>query len=179
MKTIGRIFPLLILIAYCLPLIGQKPLQVIGTNADLAPGSEYILLGEENGLNIIIDNNEILARDNGSISSLVINADGGPVRIGTTPTPAAFSVSGFSKFGDGSPGIKTKMVEGMTTTGISTVALNHTISNHLKILSASVIAGNGTALVVGQVGTITQTQLLMSSALPDNTPYRIFIVFRE
>ena len=42
----------------------------------------YLLIGDKFDLNIAIDNNEILARNNGAVSDLNLNAEGGRVRIG-------------------------------------------------------------------------------------------------
>ena len=63
-----------------------------GTGASLSDGSGYIVVGEESGTNIVMDNNEIIARNNGSGSNLyiqgsnsegntIINADSGQVCI--------------------------------------------------------------------------------------------------
>lgn len=58
-------------------------LQILGgTNATLANGSGYLVLGDEAGANIVIDDNEIMARSNGIASSLNLQKDGGDVRVG-------------------------------------------------------------------------------------------------
>jgi len=58
------------------------PLHVDGgTDASLTSGG-FLMLGEESGNNIIIDDNEILSRFNGSSKSLWINQDGGDVFFG-------------------------------------------------------------------------------------------------
>ncbi len=51
-----------------------------GTDAELSGGG-YIVSGPVSGSNIVIDNNEIMARDNGAISTLFLNADGGDVSL--------------------------------------------------------------------------------------------------
>ncbi len=61
-----------------------------GTDAALTNGSGYFMLGEEAGANIVMDNNEIMARNNGSgttlfiqgsssTASTVLNPEGGNV----------------------------------------------------------------------------------------------------
>jgi len=56
-------------------------LQVLG-GVDSEPGSGgFVVLGATNEGNISIDNNEIMARDNGAPSTLFINNDGGDVSI--------------------------------------------------------------------------------------------------
>jgi hypothetical protein len=53
-----------------------------GTDATLTNGSGYIVLGNETGQNIVLDNNEIMARNNGAASTLFLQRDGGPVWVG-------------------------------------------------------------------------------------------------
>ena len=45
--------------------------------------SGYLVLGATSGANIVMDNNEIIARDNGAASLLHLQAEGGQVGIGT------------------------------------------------------------------------------------------------
>lgn len=52
---------------------------------DSAPaGGGYIVTGDVSGANISIDNNEIMARNNGAISTLFLNNNGGAVFVGDT-----------------------------------------------------------------------------------------------
>jgi hypothetical protein len=53
-----------------------------GTDATLTNGSGYIVLGNETGQNIVLDNNEIMARNDGAASTLFLQRDGGPVWVG-------------------------------------------------------------------------------------------------
>ncbi len=58
-------------------------LQIVGgTDAKLFNNTGYIVSGPEDGLNIVIDNNEILARNNGSTSNLFLQKEGGDVIAG-------------------------------------------------------------------------------------------------
>lgn len=57
-------------------------LQVRGPNDLSLAGGGLFVSGDTAGLNIGMDNNEIMARNNGSSSILHLNADGGEVRIG-------------------------------------------------------------------------------------------------
>lgn len=57
-------------------------LQVVGgTDASLSGGGN-IVAGQLSGPNVVIDNNEIMARNNGAVSTLYLNNDGGDVVIG-------------------------------------------------------------------------------------------------
>ena len=46
----------------------------------------YLMLGSVSGTNLVLDNNEILARNDGGIADLIMQNDGGNVGIGTTPS---------------------------------------------------------------------------------------------
>jgi hypothetical protein len=57
-----------------------------GTDAELASGG-YLVLGSPTGSNVAIDNNEMMARNNGAAATLTLNNEGGDVSIapqGTT-----------------------------------------------------------------------------------------------
>jgi|GEM_PF-622008 len=69
---------------------GSKLQVTGGTEATYAPGSGYLLLGNANGRNLVFDNNEILARENGQPFDLRLQRHGGNVAIGTSlPHPSA------------------------------------------------------------------------------------------
>ena len=57
------------------------PLQIDG-GTDLPDGGGYVVIGDENGLHISLDNNEIMCRDSNSTEPLIIN-DGGRVVLGS------------------------------------------------------------------------------------------------
>lgn len=68
-----------------------------GTDASLSSGG-YLLVGDSSGLNLLLDDNELMARDDGGTGTLFLNADGGDVvissfgsgRLGVgTSTPSA------------------------------------------------------------------------------------------
>jgi hypothetical protein len=71
-------------------------IQVLtGSDASLTSHG-FLMLGAVNGSNIVMDNNEIVARSNGAASSLIMQNDGGTVRIGSIAVPAGykFAVNG-------------------------------------------------------------------------------------
>ena len=55
----------------------------IGTGSDASATSHgYLMMGPENGENLILDNNEILARNNGVVSTLFLARDGSKLQLG-------------------------------------------------------------------------------------------------
>ncbi len=56
-------------------------LHVVGGNDSAPAGGGYIQTGSSTSTNISIDNNEIMARDNGATSTLYLNANGGNVSL--------------------------------------------------------------------------------------------------
>ena len=60
-----------------------------GVDAGLASNG-YLMIGNPASSNIVFDNNEIMARNNGAVASLVLQNDGGSVRIGNTAVPAGY-----------------------------------------------------------------------------------------
>ena len=60
-----------------------------GTDASLLDGSGYLLIGDQDGNNIVMDDNEIIARNNAAASNLFINKTGGNVGIGDITSPTA------------------------------------------------------------------------------------------
>ena len=60
----------------------NTPLRVEG-GADAGPaGGGFLVLGPTSGSNLALDNEEIMARNNGSVSTLRLNNDGGDVIVG-------------------------------------------------------------------------------------------------
>ena len=72
----------------------QAPLHVTGGgDADLTSGGNFIS-GSAGGQNIVIDNNEIISRNNGAASDLILNFGSGNVGIGRTPAANRLEVGG-------------------------------------------------------------------------------------
>ncbi len=80
-----------ITIGSSLPATGR--LQVFsGTDVSAAGTGGYLLVGESFGLNIALDNNEIMARDNGAATQLNINIEGGEIVLGNDETDGRVGV---------------------------------------------------------------------------------------
>jgi len=58
------------------------PLQMVGTPDAQPDGGGALVVGFFSGVNIAIDNNEIMARNNGQTATLTLNANGGDVAVG-------------------------------------------------------------------------------------------------
>jgi hypothetical protein len=64
---------------------------VNGQDAGLANTTNgYLMLGSGTSTNIIFDNNEIMARNNGAVAPLTLQNDGGSVRIGNVAAPSGY-----------------------------------------------------------------------------------------
>ena len=84
----------------------EVPLHVTG-GSDAAPaGGGFLVLGGTGGANVVVDNNEIMARDNGSPANLMINGEGadlflcpyaGNVGIGTDSPAEKLHVAGKAR----------------------------------------------------------------------------------
>ncbi len=66
-----------------------------GNNASVALASAgFLVLGEPTGFNVVYDNNEIQARNNGAASSLTLNEEGGLFGVGRFPVTNVLEVEG-------------------------------------------------------------------------------------
>jgi len=74
-----------------------------GMDATLGATSGFLVLGQTTSTSIVIDDNEIMSRNNGGISTLYLQADGGGVRIGgNIPTTHQLEVATNDAFKTGS-----------------------------------------------------------------------------
>ncbi len=65
-----------------------------GQDAGLANTQNgFIMLGTATGGNVVIDNNEIIARNNGAVSTLFMQNNGGTVQIGNEAVPTGYTLS--------------------------------------------------------------------------------------
>jgi len=134
-------------------------LQIMGgTDAKLENGFGYVVIGEENGRNLVMDTNEIMARDNGETSKLYLNADGGNVVVKVLEITGGADIAEPFKFSD------TKTIRpGMV------VAIDPQRTGHLRIADraydrtvAGIISGaNGInpGLTMAQEGTLADGSL--------------------
>lgn len=139
-----------------------------GSDVTLSNGSGYFLIGLENSFNIVLDNNEIQGRNNGSASQLILNNDGGSVVMG-----------GYTRLGVGAPHIKTKLVQG--TTASTTNLLPHGLPDQSKIVSASIIveadlSGN----LYHEHYTVNwhdQANVAATTTIPNGSKYKLYLTY--
>lgn len=94
--------------------------QIIGEQDAELNTHGYLMLGRTTGTNLIFDNNEIMARNNGGTSDLILQNDGGSVGIGTTPDEK-LDVAGHTKLKGSSPLIKMEAAVGGTGSPVSSL----------------------------------------------------------
>ena len=75
--------------------------QILGLQDASLTSDGYITLGSTTGRNMILDNNEIIVRNNGGTDNLILQNDGGNVGIGTGSPSANLHVNGSFKMTDG------------------------------------------------------------------------------
>ncbi|HEV7779841.1 MAG TPA: hypothetical protein VGO58_01175 [Chitinophagaceae bacterium] len=75
--------------------------QILGLQDASLTSDGYITLGNITGRNMILDNNEIMVRNNGGTDDLILQNDGGNVGIGTGSPTANLHVNGSFKITDG------------------------------------------------------------------------------
>lgn len=69
--------------------------QITGGSDTAVSGGGFVVTGATNGLNISIDNNEIMARNNGAASTLYLNNEGGDIVCGGALNIGYQIVTGF------------------------------------------------------------------------------------
>lgn len=74
----------------------EARLQIVNGTDSEPVGGGFLVLGGTTGANISIDDNEIMARNNGAVSTLYLNNDGGDVVIarGATTTVSVLAITG-------------------------------------------------------------------------------------
>jgi len=95
-----------------------------GTDASLSDDSGYLLIGDQNGTNIVMDDNEIIARNNAAAADLILNKDSGNVGVGTTSPTQKLHVNGSIRMTDGNQGNGKIMVSSADGTASWTDASN-------------------------------------------------------
>lgn len=142
--------------------IGTVPATMLhvagGTDASLGGGG-FIQSGLASALNIVMDDNEIIARNNGAASPLFLNAEGGGIAIGgATPPQATVHVQ--------SGGNISQSQGGFVQLGASTATNLSLDTNEIQVLNNGVPAQlflnfGGGQVNVGESGNVAATALIV------------------
>ena len=149
-----------------------------GTDVDLDNDAGYLRLGTLDGINMVLDENEIQARIDGNASSLFLNIEGGNVTMGTPDD--LILMAGYSKLGAGAPWIKTALITG--TAGLNQFSISYTtqVPDGDRIIQAFLLTSStGSAWVSQSTDTFAfgSGGVLMPSAIPNGTMYRLFVTY--
>ena len=87
-------------------------LNIVGGSDSALAGGGFLVLGAQNTANISIDNNEIMARNNGVKSPLYLQADGGDLQIHRGSTSLVVKDDGNVGVGTLTPGEKLQVQDG-------------------------------------------------------------------
>jgi len=169
---------LLILLGSNSNLHGQSfPIEK-GTDLNLSDDSGYLRLGPTTSINLVMDQNEIQSRNNGSGSSLFINNEGGNVTVGLFDSE--INLKGFTRLGESAPLIATKLIK--TTASSPVIAFSHGLDAS-KIISIEVISfepSGGTAGNVyshKQIASHNSTSVFLSDAVPTGGVYTAYFTY--
>lgn len=142
--------------------IGTAPSTMLhvagGTDASLGGGG-YVQSGVTSGANIVIDDNEILARNNGAGSTLFLNAEGAGVGVGgSTPAQATLHVQSGGNLSQSQSGYVQIGQAGETNLALDT--------NEIQVLNngaASLLFLNyrGGQVSIGEPGNTTASALVV------------------
>lgn len=123
------------------------PLHVLG-GIDTEPDSGGVLVvGHVTAANLSMDGNEIMARNNGAVAPLSLNADGGNVIL-------CSSTDGRVGIGDSTPDARLDVTEAGVVAGFNRIGSDGTIVNFQQdnITEGSVMVSGNTVLYVGFTG---------------------------
>ncbi len=81
-------------------------MQIIGEQDASLTSHGYVTLGSVTGGNLVLDNNEIMARNNGNVDDLFLQYDGGNVAIGGISPAEKLDIEGSLRLTGGSRALK-------------------------------------------------------------------------
>ena len=108
--------------------VPKVPLHIAsGTDVTLSDGSGILLIGDQDGLNIVMDDNEMQARNNAATSELILQNEGGDFRVDSNRL--VVKDSGDVGIGLATPTGKLTIYEATGTapaaSGVGTLVLSH------------------------------------------------------
>jgi hypothetical protein len=118
------------------------------TDASLSSTDHALQVGPTAGINLIIDNNEIMGRNNGGNSAIFLNPDGGSVTVGgsgsavSVPAGATLTLGTALAVGSGGTGATT-LTSGGYLKGAGTSAVTSQTGVPAADVTGAVAVGNG------------------------------------
>jgi hypothetical protein len=139
--------------------VGQFQIAT-GTDAS-ATQHGYLMLGTENSDNIVFDNNEILARNNGVVSTLFLARDGSKVQMGNGSEATGTKLHISTGNDVGLPDNLSGFLMMGSQTGLNVVADNNEIQARNNGLAANLTLQNGGGNVyIGDLANFTNSHRL-------------------
>jgi hypothetical protein len=116
----------------------------IGTGDDASATTHgYLMMGPVNGENLVIDNNEILARNNGVVSTLFLARDGSKVQLGNGTEGTNTKLHITSGYDAGLPNNESGYLMMGTQTGLNMVLDNNEIQVRNNAAATHLYLQNG------------------------------------
>lgn len=113
-----------------------------GDDASLSSGG-YIQMGKGGGKNLALDNNEIMARNGGAASDLILNGEGGDIGMGLTNPNASLHNRGNNVRFDHSDGARALVLDTDAASGGAELRVYNDQGNQSIIMMGSEVAGQG------------------------------------
>lgn len=185
LKTIRRGIPITFFILTCqFTSAQQQQLHLAGDNdASLIEGSGILQIGETYNRNLVIDDNEILARKNGQNSTLFLNIEGGDVKTGKDSDPSNLWVTGYLRSGtsDYNPRFKVHYESGMMTTQTGIIPLNlppELTEDELILIQLTTLNLSSGWIVPHEIGAYSTAVIeLQNGQLPAGALYRVTAIY--
>ena len=144
------------------------------------PARGYLKLGGTSGLRLVMDTDEIQARNGTSEGALHLNSRGGSVFLGSSSTTT--TNRGYLKLGNSGPAIKTKLIQA-TASGV-VIGVSHGLTAD-RILSIDIISfepsgGNaGNVYKIKDIISFDGSQIFIDGGIPSGASYRVYITYRQ
>jgi len=173
------------LLFYIPDVLAQQGRIHIGGDIDatLTPGSGMLQLGETSARNMLIDANEILARDNGAKSPLFLNIEGGDVKTGHETTPSNLWATGFLRSGSDPENVRFKFHHetGSISAGGGSFTINLNLpagtSAQQMIMVKLTKEGGLSNLVPIDIATYNVVAITANELLANGTVYHVGVIY--
>ncbi|MCB9861203.1 MAG: hypothetical protein H6815_12210 [Phycisphaeraceae bacterium] len=153
----------------------------LGTDDTALSGGGLIVAGAESGPNISIDQNEIMARNNGQTSTLYINAQGGNITMGPSQIHPAYAYGYIALDGSIVSASSNIVSVQRTAVGAYLITVDGGFASGDICVATAGAGFNLTTVAAGRDFTQTDKMRVygynVSSEEPQNTPFN-FVIYR-